>query len=242
MPKKNASAQKLLPRKPRVQIEYDVEIGDSVRQVELPWVTGVMADLSGANSDQLGSLSDRKFTEVDRENFGDYMKKQAPKLQFSSDNLLTGEGKVGVDVTLESMEDFNPDNFARKIGSCITEVVLTEEGTGDEKKYVFDPENEASQLFGESVSSLDDLTLQFVAYKIGEKEVDIEVSVENYTPTNEQHTLRYVKKGPLAKLLDARGRLKELLLRVDGKDDVQKVLEGILEDKDALQGLLKDED
>jgi len=233
------SAQKKLARKPRVQIEYDVEIGDAVRQVELPWVTGVMSDLSGSNNSELASLPDRKFTEVSADNFEGYMKKQNPGLNFSVDNKLTGEGRIGVDVNLESMEDFTPDNFAKKLGGAVTEIILTEEKEGDNKVYKFDPENPASELFGESISSLDELTAQFVAYKVGEKAVEINVDLLMHQPTSDQHTLRYEKKGPLAKLLDARSRLKELLIRVDGKDDAQKVLEEILEDQATLKDVIE---
>lgn len=232
------SVQKQLARKPRVQIEYDVEIGDATRQIELPWVTGVMSDLSGSNSSELGSLSDRKFTEVDSENFEEYLKKQKPGLQYSVDNKLTGEGKIGIDVSLESLEDFTPDEFAKKIGGDVTEIVLTQEGEGDNMIYKFDPENPASALFGDSVDRLDDLTEQFVAYKIGEKEVDVLVKIINFEPSSNQHTLRYEKKGPLAQLLEARARLKELLIRVDGKDEAQKILEDILGDREALKSVI----
>ena len=69
MPKPSTSSQKLLPRKPRVQIEYDVEVGGAIRKTELPWVTGVMADLSGDNAGTLKDLKDRSFADVEAENF-----------------------------------------------------------------------------------------------------------------------------------------------------------------------------
>ena len=235
MPKKSSSAQKLLPRKPRVQIEYDVEVGDATRKVELPWVTGVMADLSGANAGELPDIEERKFSEVDAENFDAFMKDQKPRVNFAVDNLLTGEGRMGIDVTLESMSDLSPDEFAKKVGAEIIEIGLTEEGKGDSRAYIFDPENPDSVPFGESVGSLDQLSREFVAYKIGEKPTDIEVSIVPNIRDPKQSTLRIVKKGPLAKLLDARARLKELLIKVDGKGQAQKVLDGILADKKAVE-------
>lgn len=240
MAKKTSSSQKLLPRKPRVQIEYDVEVGDAIRQVELPWITGVMSDLSGSNAEQLPDVADRKFSEVDAENFNSFMKDQKPGLTFSTENLLSGSGKLGVDVTLESMDDFNPDDFARKVGAEIIEIAIEETGKGAERKYVFDADNADSVKFGESADTLDVLTREYVAYKMGEAPSDIEVTVQRNTPKAKHHILRIVKKGPLAKLLDARTRLKELLIKVDGKASAQKALEEILADKDAVEQSLQD--
>lgn len=238
MPKKTSSSQKLLPRKPRVQIEYDVEIGDAIRQVELPWITGVMADLSGANAGLLPELSQRKFRDVEAETFDSFMKDQKPRLAFAVDNKVGGGGRMGVDVTLESMADFSPDVFARKVGAEITEIFIEEEGKGSDRRYVFDASNPASAEFGESVNSLDALSREFIAYKIGEKATDIETSITPDARNPKRWTLRIVKKGPLAKLLDARNRLKELLIRVDGKAGAQKALDEMLQDKSIMEGIL----
>lgn len=238
MPKPTSSSQKLLPRKPRVQIEYDVEVGDAIRQVELPWITGVMADLSGANAGILPDLANRKFRDVDAETFDTFMKDQKPRLTFAVDNLIAGEGRMGVDVTLESMADFSPDTFARKVGAEIIEITIEEEGKGADRRYYFDTSNSESAKFGESVSSLDAISREFVAYKIGEKASDIETSLTPDARNPKRWTLRIVKKGPLAKLLDARNRLKELLIKVDGKAGAQKALDELLQDKSLMEGAL----
>lgn len=238
MPKKTSSSQKLLPRKPRVQIEYDVEIGDAIRQVELPWITGVMADLSGANAGELPDIKDRKFRDVDSENFDAFMKDQKPRVTFAVENLISGEGRMGVDVTLESMADFSPDVFARKVGAEIIEILVDEEGKGADRRYVFDASNPESSKFGESVTSLDALSREFIAYKIGEKPSEIETTLAPDPRNPKRWTLRIVKKGPLAKLLDARNRLKELLIKVDGKAGAQKALDEMLQDKSLMQGIL----
>ncbi len=241
MPKKTSSSQKLLPRKPRVQIEYDVEVGDAIRQVELPWVTGVMADLSGANAAELPDIKDRKFREVDADNFDSFMKDQKPRVTFAVENVISGEGRMGVDVTLESMSDFSPDEFARKVGAEIIEIVLEEEGKGADRRYVFDAGNPESASFGESVASLDALSKEFIAYKIGEKPSDIETSLTPDARNPKRWTLRIVKKGPLAKLLDARNRLKELLIKVDGKAGAQKALDQLLQDKSLMESALQEQ-
>ncbi len=241
MAKKTSSSQKLLPRKPRVQIEYDVEVGDALRQVELPWITGVMADLSGANAGELPELSKRKFSDVDSDNFDSFLKDQKPRLTFAVDNLVAGEGRMGVDVTLESMADFSPDVFARKIGAEIIEIIITEDGKGSDRRYVFDATNPHSAPLGESVASLDALSKEFIAYKIGEKAADLESSILPDPRNTKRWTLRIVKKGPLAKLLDARNRLKELLIKVDGKAGAQKALDELLQDKSVMEGLLKEQ-
>lgn len=241
MPKKTSSSQKLLPRKPRVQIEYDVEIGDAIRQVELPWITGVMADLSGANAGELPDVKDRKFRDVDSENFDAFMKDQKPRVTFAVENVISGEGRMGVDVTLESMADFSPDVFARKVGSEIVEIAIDEEGKAADRRYVFDPSNELCASFGESVASLDALSREFVAYKIGEKPSDIETTLAPDPRNPKRWILRIVKKGPLAKLLDARNRLKELLIKVDGKAGAQKALDEMLQDKSLMQGAIDEQ-
>lgn len=101
-------------RAPRVQIDYDCEIL-SEKKRELPFVMGVMADLSGKPEESLPSMNDRKFTEIDNENFDDVLKASKPRVAFQVDNTLTGEGKLSVDLTFESLEDFSPDAIAKRV-------------------------------------------------------------------------------------------------------------------------------
>jgi type VI secretion system protein ImpB len=111
------SSQKFIARNraPRVQIEYDVETYGSQKKVQLPFVVGVMSDLSGKPSDPLPALADRKFLEIDVDNFDDRMKAMKPRVAFMVPNTLTGEGNLAVDITFESMEDFSPAAVARKV-------------------------------------------------------------------------------------------------------------------------------
>ena len=113
----NKSGQKFIARNraPRVQIEYDVEIYGSEKKVELPFVMGVLADLSGTPTDDLPKVTDRKFLEIDIDNFDERMKSIQPRVAFSVPNTLTGEGYVMVDITFESMDDFSPAAVARKV-------------------------------------------------------------------------------------------------------------------------------
>src|SRR5436309_12287139 len=95
------SVQKKLGRvrPPRVHITYDVETGGAIEQCEIPFVVGVLADLSGLNSKDLPKLKDRKFTEIDRDNFDQVMAKQAPRIGYKVDNKLTeAGGKLGVEL------------------------------------------------------------------------------------------------------------------------------------------------
>jgi len=112
-----ASSQKFIQRNraPRVQIEYDVELYGAQKKVDLPFVMGVMADLSGKPSDPLAPVQDRKFLEIDAENFDERLKAMKPRVAFQVPNTLTGEGNLNVDVTFESMEDFSPANIAKKV-------------------------------------------------------------------------------------------------------------------------------
>lgn len=145
-------------RAPRVQIDYDCEIL-SERKRELPFVMGVMADLSGKPEEGLPSVNDRKFTEIDNENFDDVLKESKPRVAFQVDNTLTGEGKMSVDLTFESMADFAPDAIAKKV-------------------------------------------------------------------------------EPLRKLLEARTELSNLASYMDGKDDAEAVLQGLLGNEALLRSLM----
>jgi type VI secretion system protein ImpB len=111
------SSQKFIARNraPRVQIEYDVELYGAQKKVQLPFVMGVMSDLSGKPEEPLPSVSDRKFLEVDVDNFDARMKSMKPRVAFQVENTLTGEGNLPVDITFESMDDFSPAAVARKV-------------------------------------------------------------------------------------------------------------------------------
>jgi type VI secretion system protein ImpB len=103
-------------RPPRVQITYDVEIGDAIEKKELPFVLGVLADLSGKPVEPLPRLKDRKFVNIDRDNFDDVLKGMKPRLSFQVDNQLAKDGtKIGVELNFQGMADFEPEQIARQI-------------------------------------------------------------------------------------------------------------------------------
>lgn len=102
-------------RAPRVQIEYDVEVYGSQKKVQLPFVMGVMADLSGKPVEALPPVDERDFLEIDIDNFDSRMKSVQPRAAFHVDNQLTGEGRLAVDLTFESLDDFSPAAIARKV-------------------------------------------------------------------------------------------------------------------------------
>ena len=145
-------------RAPRVHIEYEVETYGSRQKVELPFVMGVMSDLSGKSHVEKKSLDKRDFVEFDMDNFDQRMEAIAPRADFNVDNTLSGEGKLSVDLTFKSIEDFSPGRVAKAIPS-------------------------------------------------------------------------------LAKLLEARQQLNDLLLYMDGKDGAQDLLDKVLKDPALLQAL-----
>jgi len=114
-----SSSQKFIARNraPRVQIEYDVEVYGAEKKVQLPFVMGVLADLSGKPVEPLAPVADRKFLEVDVDNFDARMKAMKPRVAFQVPNALTGEGNLSVDITFENMDDFSPAAVARKVDS-----------------------------------------------------------------------------------------------------------------------------
>ena len=111
------SSQKFIARNraPRVQIEYDVELYGAQKKIQLPFVMGVMADLSGKPAEALPAIGDRKFLEFDVDNFDDRLRAIKPRVAFQVPNTLTGEGNISVYITFESMDDFSPAAVARKI-------------------------------------------------------------------------------------------------------------------------------
>jgi type VI secretion system protein ImpB len=114
-----ASSQKFVARNraPRVQIEYDVELYGAEKQVELPMVVGVMADLSGKPAEALPDVAQRKCLEIDVDNFDERLKASKPRVAFQVPNTLTGEGNIAVEMTFESMDEFSPAAVARKVDS-----------------------------------------------------------------------------------------------------------------------------
>ena len=102
-------------RTPRVQVEYDVELYGAEKKIELPFVTGVMADLSGNAGDPEVKKLTQKFVDIDVDNFDERMKSMAPHTKFRVPNKMTGEGELSVDLSFESMDDFNPAAVASKV-------------------------------------------------------------------------------------------------------------------------------
>ncbi len=111
------SSQKFIARNraPRVQIEYDLETYGSQKKVQLPFVMGVLADLSGNPSEPLPPVSERKLLEIDVDNFDERLKAMKPRVAFQVPNTLTGEGNLNVDLKFSSMDDFSPAAIASKV-------------------------------------------------------------------------------------------------------------------------------
>jgi type VI secretion system protein ImpB len=111
------SSQKFIARNraPRVQIEYDVELYGAEKKVQLPFVMGVMSDLSGNPKNPLPAVADRKFVEISTDNFDDRLKAMEPRVSIQVPNTLTGDGNLNVDMTFESLSDFSPGAVAKKI-------------------------------------------------------------------------------------------------------------------------------
>lgn len=112
-----ASSQKFIARNraPRVQIEYDVELYGAEKKIQLPFVMGVLAELSGKAAEPLPPVMDRKFLEIDVDNFDTRMKALKPRVAFQVPNTLTGEDNLNVELTFESMDDFSPAAIASKV-------------------------------------------------------------------------------------------------------------------------------
>ena len=103
-------------RKPRVHITYDVETNGAVQEKEIPFVMGVMGDYSGDNADNKKALKDRKFSQIDRDNFNEVMNNVSPQLNMKVENTLEGDNsEMSVDLDFKNMEDFEPQNIVDKV-------------------------------------------------------------------------------------------------------------------------------
>ena len=111
------SGQKFIGRNraPRVQIEYDVELYGAEKKVQLPFVMGVMANLSGNPAEPLPPVGERKYVEISVDNFDDRLQGMKPRVAMQVPNTLTNEGNINVELTFESMADFSPGAVARKV-------------------------------------------------------------------------------------------------------------------------------
>ena len=117
MAKKESTQHKLdRVRAPRVQLTYDVEVGDAIEKKELPFVAGVVGNFSGQPAEPLAKMKDRKFVNVDKDNFDDVLKGMKPRVQMQVDNKLAEDGsKIGVELNFRSLEDFSPERVANQI-------------------------------------------------------------------------------------------------------------------------------
>ena len=145
----STSSQKFIARNraPRVQIEYDVELYGAQKKIQLPFVMGVMSDLSGNPTEPLPAVADRKFLEISVDNFDDRLKAMKPRVAFQVPNTLTGEGKMNVELTFENMDDFSPAAVARKVGA-LSELLEAREQLSNLVTYM-DGKSGAESLIGQ---------------------------------------------------------------------------------------------
>ncbi|HEX7815854.1 type VI secretion system contractile sheath small subunit [Dyella sp.] len=117
MAKKESTQHKLdRVRAPRVQLTYDVEVGDAIEKKELPFVAGVIGDFSGQPAEPLAKLKERKFVNLDKDNFDDVLKGMKPRVQVQAENKLKDDGsKIGVELNFRSLEDFSPESVANQV-------------------------------------------------------------------------------------------------------------------------------
>jgi type VI secretion system protein ImpB len=111
------SGQKFIARNraPRVQIEYDVELYGAEKKVQLPFVMGVMADLSGNAGKEQPAVAERKFLEISVDNFDDRMKGVEPAVKMEVPNKLTGDGNLKLELKFQSLDDFSPAQIAKQV-------------------------------------------------------------------------------------------------------------------------------
>ena len=195
------SSQKFIGQNnaPRVQIEYDVEIYGSQKKVELPFVAGVMADLSGHRLEPLAPVEERNFLDMDQDNFDSRMKAIKPRLQYYVDNTLTEDGTLlDVDLSFETMDDFDPGKIANRIPELknllearqkLTELISYMDGKASAeevvKKLIEEPEW-LSRLAENAKKTVEDAENQVVIQKdvvIG-KGIDVDLAGDGLNEIN----------------------------------------------------------
>jgi type VI secretion system protein ImpB len=118
MPRESVHAKLERVRPPRVHVTYDVELGDAIELKEIPFVMGVMADLSGKPEEPLAKLKERRFVEITPDNFDAVLASMKPRVAFTVENKLSDDpnaGKIGVDLRFNSIDDFEPERVARQV-------------------------------------------------------------------------------------------------------------------------------
>jgi type VI secretion system protein ImpB len=154
----SSSGQKTIGRQrpPRVQIEYDVELYGATKKVELPMVVGVMADLYGQQETPPPKVDDRKFLEIDHDNFDSRMHAMKPRVVASVPNRLTGEGNLGIELTFESIQDFSPEAIANQVEPLrrllearkkLADLVAFMDGRGDAEALISAALKDPERLF-----------------------------------------------------------------------------------------------
>jgi type VI secretion system protein ImpB len=146
------SSQKFIARNraPRVQIEYDVELYGAQKKISIPFVMGVLADLAGKPKDDVTAIEDRKFLDIDAENFDERLKAAKPRVAFRVENKLTGEGDLNVDITFESLDDFSPVAIARKVSGL--KELLEARTQLDRLQTFMDGKSGAEELIGQLIN------------------------------------------------------------------------------------------
>ncbi|UFS70718.1 type VI secretion system contractile sheath small subunit [Geomonas sp. RF6] len=143
-------------RAPRVQITYDVEIGGAMEMKEIPFVVGVLSDLSGKPDEPLPKVKDRKFVEIDRDNFNSVLAGMKPRVAFKVDNKLTGDDtKMAVELRFRSMEDFHPEQIVQQV-EPLRKLVETRRRLSDLLNKL-DGNDRLDELLQEAISSTDAL-------------------------------------------------------------------------------------
>ena len=143
-------------RAPRVQITYDVEVGDAIEMKEIPFVVGVLGDLSGNPDEPLPKLKDRKFVEIDRDNFDTVLAGMKPRLAFRADNKLTDDDtKLAVELRFKSIDDFHPERVAEQI-TPVRKLVDTRKKLSDLLNKL-DGNDKLDELLQDVISSTDSL-------------------------------------------------------------------------------------
>lgn len=145
-------------RPPRVQITYDVEVGDAIEVKELPFVMGVMGDFTGQPTEPLPRLKDRKFVEVNPDNFDAVLESMRPHLAFTVENKLSEDAdapKLGIDLNFKSLDDFEPDHVARQV-KPLRELLELRERLGDLRGSL-QGNDKLEEILREAVSNTDKL-------------------------------------------------------------------------------------
>ena len=221
-----STQKKLGKNAPRVHIEYDVEIGDAIQKKEIPFIVGLLSDLSGNPKKPLPKVKDRNFVSIDRYNFNEVLKEMKPRLQISVSNKLIDYYKI-TDKTINKLSKSNiPSDIITKLET------LKDKEYKNRKSFI----SALEELISDNIEN--EHRTKILSYSKNEKKFPTILTfdeLDSFKPENVAEQVPEIKK-----LKDLRKSLSEILIKLDGNDDFDEIIQKIIKEPDQMKQILEE--